>query len=633
MDLYQQFIYKRTYSRWLESEGRREHWEETVQRYFDFFRKHLVSSGKYTSEEFSEKESWIKPLVLNLHVMPSMRALWTAGPALEESNVAGYNCSYISVDSLRAFDEAMYILMCGTGLGFSVESQFVSKLPEIAETFYQTETTIVVKDSKIGWAKAYKELLTLLASGQIPTIDYSHIRPEGSRLKTFGGRASGPKPLQELFAFAIKIFKSRAGKSLRSIDCHDLMCKTAEVVVVGGVRRSALISLSDPDDYLMQRAKAGSWWDENPQRSLSNNSLNYQNYPSIGEFMAEWLSLYESKSGERGIFSTKAAQDHIDRNNHRYPSKRARDPKLQYGCNPCSEILLQSNQFCNLTEIVLRPSMSNHDFLNCARAAAVLGVWQATLTDFKYLRKVWKSTTESERLLGVSLTGIADLGSQIIPYREMRQAVHEAANTETDKLGIERSTSMTAIKPSGSVSQLVNSSSGIHERFAPFYIRRVRVAKSDPITPFLKSKGVPCEDDVMNSKTAIFSFPQKAPEGALCVGARSAVAQFRHWMHVMEAWADHKVSCTIYVKEHEWLELGAEVFKHLDKCSGVSFLPYSDHTYQQAPYEAISEARYADLTTQIPLEIDWSELSSFEQDDNTTGAQNLACTGDKCELL
>lgn len=570
----------------------------------------------------------------------------TAGEALDRDNVAGYNCAYLAVDSPRAFDETMYVLMCGTGVGFSVERQYIQKLPEIAEEFHDTETTITVADSKIGWAKAYREFIQLLYAGQVPQWDVSKVRPAGSKLKTFGGRASGPDPLVELFNFSIEVFKNAAGRKLTSIECHDLMCKVADIVVVGGVRRSALISLSNLTDERMRVAKSGQWWDANPQRALANNSVCYTEKPDMGIFMKEWEALYESKSGERGIFSRAAAARVAERNGRR-------DTSHDFGTNPCSEIILRPKQFCNLSEVVVRSTDTFDDLKRKVRQAAILGTLQSTLTDFRYLSKAWSNNTEEERLLGVSLTGIMDhpvlsgnerwidpslinISNDIISLESVLQELKEIAietNKEwATKLGIPMSTAITCVKPSGTVSQLVDSASGIHPRYSSHYIRTVRTDKKDPIYHFLKEQGVPVEDALgKEDSTAIFSFPMKAPEGSVMRDDRSALEQLELWKVYAEHYTEHKPSITVYVKEDEWLEAGAWVYKNFDICSGVSFLPHSDHSYKQAPYQDISKEEYEKLISEMP-NVNWEDLEKYESDDMTEGSQELACTGISCEL-
>lgn len=564
--------------------------------------------------------------------MPSMRCLMTAGDALERDNVAGFNCSYMAIDHVRSFDELMYVLMCGTGVGFSVERQYINQLPEVAHTIEDTDTTLVVRDSKIGWATALKQLISLLYAGQAPKWDVSKVRGAGERLVTFGGRASGPKPLVDLFTFTTALFKGAAGRKLSSIECHDLVCKIAEIVVVGGVRRSALISLSNLTDDRMRRAKSGQWWEENAQRALANNSACYTEKPDIESFMKEWSSLYESKSGERGLFSRVASQAQAAKNGRR-------DSGWEFGTNPCSEIILRSNQFCNLSEVVVRADDSIEDLKRKVELATILGTLQSSLTKFRYLRPLWKRNTEEECLLGVSLTGImdhpilSDETSVVLPtLLEEFKTIAVLTNAEwADKLGVNKSTAITCVKPSGTVSQLVNSASGIHPRFSPYYIRTVRGDVKDPMSELLISQGVPHEQDVMNSSNVVFSFPQKAPENAVCTDDVGAMKQLALWKIYQDSWCEHKPSITVYYTDEEFLEVGAWLYKEFDDVSGVSFLPRTEHTYAQAPYQDITKEEYEKLSSEMP-EIDWGMLYSFEAEDNTVGSQTLACTGNNCEL-
>lgn len=572
----------------------------------------------------------IRQALLDLDVCGSMRVAMTAGEALERDNVAGFNCSYVAVEDIRCFDEIMYVLMCGTGVGFSVERQFISKLPTVSEDFHDTDTTIVVADSKIGWAKAYRELVSLLYQGQVPKWDVSRVRPAGARLRTFGGRASGPQPLVDLFQFSVEVFKKAKGRKLNSLEVHDIVCKIADIVVVGGVRRSALISLSNLTDDRMRNAKMGQWWEENNQRALANNSVCYTEKPDIGAFLKEWTSLYESKSGERGIFSRDASRKIVARSGRR-------DANFEWGTNPCSEIILRSKQFCNLTEVVVRSGDTLDDLKRKVRLATILGTLQSSLTNFRYLGAAWKRNTEEECLLGVSLTGIMDhemlsSGSEVLKLwlEEMKEVAIETNREWASKLGINPSTAITCVKPSGTVSQLVDSASGIHPRYSSYYIRTVRTDKKDPLYQFLKDQGVPVEDSIgKEESTAVFSFPMKAPEGSVMRDDMSAIDQLELWKVYAEHWCEHKPSITVYVREEEWLDVGAWVYKHFDLISGVSFLPHSDHVYKQAPYQEITEEVYNDLVAKMP-KIDWDSLVEF--DDNTEGAQQLACVSGSCEI-
>ena len=622
---YQSFIHKSRYARWLDDEGRREGWAETVSRYMNF----LVGK-KVSGSVFKE----IEEAILGLEVMPSMRALMTAGPALARDNTAGYNCSYLAVDTPVAFDEAMFILLCGTGVGFSVERQSIQKLPEVPELLEFSETTIVVKDSKEGWAKALRQLITLLYSGEIPKWDVSRVRPAGAKLKTFGGRASGPTPLVDLFNFAISTFKGAQGRKLSSIECHDLMCFIGQIVVVGGVRRSAMISLSNLSDDRMRHAKSGSWWENNPQRALANNSVSYTEKPDSLSFMREWMALVESGSGERGIFNREASKKQAAKNGRR-------DPNHEFGTNPCSEIILRNGQLCNLTECVVRATDTVEDLERKVRIATILGTIQSTFTKLPYLRKVWQKNTEEERLLGVSMTGIMDnplmttSNEGLETTLEHLKQIAVTTNAKWAKrLGIPASTAISCVKPSGTVSQLVDSASGIHARHSAYYIRTVRGDNKDPLTQFMSDQGIPNEPDVMKpDQTTVFSFPMKAPEGAIVTADMSAVEQLEMWLAYQRSWCEHKPSVTINVKNDEWFEVGAFVYKHFDEMSGVSFLPFNEHTYQQAPYQECLATDYHILLDQMPDSIDWTKLSDYEQEDNTAGSQTLACSGDSCEIV
>lgn len=620
----QSYVHKSRYARWLEEEGRRETWEETVNRYVSFFATKYP--GLYPAEQ-------IRSHILSLKTMPSMRALMTAGPALARDNVAGFNCSYIAIDNVRAFDEILYVLMCGTGVGFSVERQEIAKLPTVPEEFHLSETTIVVRDSKMGWASAYRELLSMLFSGRIPQWDVSRVRPAGAKLKTFGGRASGPKPLVDLFKFTVETMKSAAGRKLTSVECHDLVCKVADIVVVGGVRRSALISLSNLSDDRMRAAKSGQWWIENGQRALANNSAVYTERPEMEIFLAEWKSLIESKSGERGIFSRVAARKAAALHGRR-------DPNQDFGTNPCGEILLRSAEFCNLTEVVVRAEDTLDALMDKVEVATIMGTFQSALTDFRYLRSIWKHNSEEERLLGVSMTGIMDhpLLSKVTDLTKEWLAKLRAHAVHTnkiwaDKLGIKPSVAITTVKPSGTVSQLVDSASGIHPRFAKYYIRTVRADKKDPLAQLMRELGFPVEDCVNKPDTTdVFSFPVKGPEDGVFRNDMTAVEQLEHYAMIKEFWCEHNPSITVYVRDNEWLGVGNWVYNNFDDVGGVSFLPYSDHVYQQAPYTECSEAAYLDLKSKMP-EMNWDDLSNFERDDTTKGTQTLACAAGVCEIV
>ncbi len=629
---YQNFIALSRYARWKEDEQRRETWSETVTRYFDYMARHLRDNCNYKLSDSLRGE--LEEAVLSIAVMPSMRALMTSGPALDRCHVGGYNCSYVPVDSPRAFDETMYILMCGTGVGFSVERNCIEKLPLVAEDFHRTDTVIKVGDSRPGWAKSLKELIAMLYTGQIPEWDVSEVRPAGARLKTFGGRASGPQPLVELFEFVVQKFRGAAGRRLYPIECHDIMCKIGEVVVVGGVRRSALISLSNLNDDQMAHAKSGQWWEHEGQRALANNSVAYKVKPEMGTFMREWLSLYDSKSGERGIFNRQSAIKQAAKNGRR-------DTEYDFGCNPCSEIILRPYQFCNLSEVVVRQSDTLDTLKEKVRLATILGTFQATLTNFKYLRKIWKDNTEEERLLGVSLTGIMDnpmtskAGERLnVLLGILKDEAVRTNEAMAKQLGIPQSTAVTCVKPSGTVSQLTDAASGIHARHNPFYIRTVRGDNKDPLTQFLISQGIPSEPDVMKpDSTTVFSFPMQSPLGAITRTQMNAIEQLELWLTYQRYWCEHKPSVTISVKENEWMDVGAWVYKHFDEVSGISFLPFSEHTYQQAPYQDIDKDEYKKFLTKMPKNVDWSLLQEFEKEDTTTGGRELACTAGVCEIV
>jgi ribonucleoside-triphosphate reductase (thioredoxin) len=622
---YQSFIATSRYARWIESENRRENWRETVERFIT-----NVVKGKVDVRT----EDDILFAMLNLEVMPSMRSVMTAGPALARDNTAGYNCAYMPVDDVKSFDEAMFILLCGTGVGFSVERQYINKLPDIPELLFVSDDVITVHDSKEGWAKALRKLIALLYAGEIPTWDVSKVRPAGAKLKTFGGRASGPAPLVELFKYVVSKFGDAKGRKLSSIEVHDIMCKIGEVVVVGGVRRSAMISLSNLSDDRMRNAKSGMWWEHQGQRALANNSVAYTEQPDMETFMREWLSLVESKSGERGIFSRIASRKQAAKNGRR-------NIDHEFGTNPCSEILLRPNQFCNLSEVVVRATDSIEDLERKVRLATIIGTVQSTLTNFPYLRKIWTKNTEEERLLGVSLTGILDnkllttANAGLEATLERLKDVAIATNAEwAERLGIPVSTAISCVKPSGTVSQLVDSASGIHARHSAYYVRTVRGDNKDPLTQFMKDQGIPSEPCVMKpDSTTVFSFPQKSPEGAITRNDMSAIEQLDFILTYQRHWTEHKVSCTVTVKENEWMEVGAYVYKHFDEMSGVSFLPHSDHTYQQAPYQDCTKHEYEMLLSVMPDKIDWAKLSEYETEDTSKGTSTFACSGGTCEIV
>jgi ribonucleoside-triphosphate reductase len=655
---YENFIALSRYARWVEEDNRRETWKETVDRYFNFMLNNLNKNFNYVPDEILVSN--LKDAVYNRNVMPSMRALMTSGSALERDNVAGYNCAFLPVDSPRSFDETMYVLMCGTGVGFSVEYKYINQLPPVPLEFEKTNDVIIVEDSKQGWATAYRTLLENLWDGKIPSIDVTNVRPAGARLKTMGGRSSGPQPLVNLFDFTISKFKSAAGRALKPIEAHDIMCKIGEVVVVGGVRRSAMISLSNINDIEMAHAKAGNWWESNTQRALSNNSVAYSRKPDMEQFIAEWKSLYDSKSGERGIYNVAAAQAQA--------AKYGRDPNIHYGTNPCSEIILRPYQFCNLSEVVIRENDDEESVTHKVKLATILGTWQSTLTNFDYIRDIWRENTEEERLLGVSLTG--QFGNKLfagkarsagsfeltegggLVYDEdiinkdnmlrlehilqrMRTKARETNAIEAKNIGITPSASITCVKPSGTVSQLVGVSSGMHPWHSPYYIRTVRGSKGDPISVFLKEVGIPVEDDVMKpNDTYVFSFPVKAPEGAIIRNDLTAIDHLNTWLVYQRAWCEHKPSITVSVKEEEWMEVGAWVYKHFDEVSGISFLPHSDHSYKQAPYQEVTKGDYEELLAKMPKNIRWEDLSFYETEDGTSTNATLACSSDgNCELV
>lgn len=619
---FQSFIHTSRYARWVETEQRRETWSETVDRYID-----KVVGNKVDQSIASE----IRDAILSLEVMPSMRAMMTAGKALERDNVAGYNCSYLPVDDPKSFDEAMFILLCGTGVGFSVERQYVNKLPEVPDELFNSDTTIVVADSKEGWAKAYRQLVALLYSGEIPKWDVSKVRPSGAKLMTFGGRASGPGPLIDLFQFTIETFKEAKGRKLSSIECHDLMCKIGEIVVVGGVRRSAMISLSNLSDDRMRHAKTGQF---PPHRYLANNSVAYTEKPDAQAFLREWSALADSGSGERGVFNRVASQKQALKYGRR-------DADFKFGTNPCSEIILRPYQFCNLTELVVRATDTLQTLERKVRIATILGTIQSTMTKFPYLRKVWQKNTEEERLLGVSMTGIMDNtltngkeGGLNVLLDHLREVAVETNAEWADKMGIERSAAITCVKPSGTVSQLVDSASGIHARHNDYYIRTVRGDNKDPLTQFMKDQGIPSEPCVYKGDTTtVFSFPVKAPDGAITRTDMTAIEQLEMWLTYQRHWCEHKPSVTVSVKKNEWFEVGAFVYEHFDEMSGVSFLPFDDHVYQQAPYQDIDAQQYEEMLAKMPEKIDWSQLSQYEAEDGTKASQTLACVSGVCEIV
>ena len=631
---YQSFIHQSRYSRWLEEEGRRETWEETVTRLLNFYKVFIKDKHDYSLPKELYTDLYVA--MVTLKIMPSMRAMMTAGPALERNHIAAYNCSYLPVDSPRAFDECLYILMHGTGVGFSVERQYINQLPPIPDVVEESETTIIVQDSKEGWFRGFKELINLLYAGMLPRWDMSKLRPAGAKLKTFGGRASGPDPLDDLFQFTCSMFKKAAGRRLSSIECHDLMCKVADVVVVGGVRRSALISLSNLSDDRMRHAKSGSWWETEPHRALANNSVCYTDGSAdMGSFMREWTALYESKSGERGIFNRQAAQQQAAKYGRR-------DSSIDYGTNPCSEIILRPKQFCNLSEVVVRADDTPETLQKKVELATILGTIQSCFTDFKGLSRQWMRNTEEERLLGVSLTGILDSKMMSNVSKEnitsllsnLRLTAVSTNRKWAKYLGIEPSAAITCVKPSGTVSQLVDAASGIHPRHSAYYIRTVRADKKDPLTKFMTKKGFPVEDELLKPQSmSVFSFPVKAPVGALTRNSLSAIDHLKVWQVYSNHWCEHKPSITVSIQENEWMEVGSYVYENFDEMSGISFLPMSEHTYKQAPYQDTTREDYEDLLKKMPKDVDWQALSEYEEEDNTMGSQTLNCTGDVCEIV
>lgn len=627
---YQQFIHAAHYAKWVEEKQRRETWEETVDRYMVYMRNHLQKNlGMKLENEIMQEISYS---ILSLNVLPSMRALWSAGVALERENAAGFNCAFLAINRPQAFDEAFYLLMAGCGIGFSVERQFIKDLPIVAEEFCPTDTQIIVDDSREGWASSLRELISLLYSGRIPRWDLSRIRPAGARLKTMGGRASGPLPIDELFRFAVNLFIDAKGSRLTSIQCHDMMCKIASAVIVGGVRKGAMISLSNLSDQRMQKAKNGQWWETNPYRSLANNSVAYTETPDLDIFMGEWLSLYESKSGERGIFNRQAVTKKIEKSGKR-------DPNHEFGTNPCSEITLRDRQMCNLSQVTVRSNDDLKSLINKIRTATILGTIQSTMTHFNHISKAWKENCEDERLLGVGMTGIMDNPILNRPTKELAEVLtrlkEEAVETNkvwAEKLGVKPSAAVTTIKPAGNSSQLTDTASGLHPRYAKYYIRTVRMSKLDPLANMMIDYGVPCEDDIINPQsTGIFSFPIESPKGSLLRNKLSAIEHLELWKFYQDYYTEHKPSITCSIRKNEWIHVSAWVYDHFDEISGVSFLPYSDHIYKQAPYQECSEEEYKEAASKMPEKIDWSLLSKYEKDDMTTGAQELACVGNSCE--
>lgn len=621
MDVYQNFIHKSRYARYVPEMQRRETWAETVARYCDFWKEKYPDIFPYQE---------VYDAIFNQEVMPSMRALMTAGKALDRDNMAGFNCSFAPIDDTRVFDEILYILMCGTGVGFSVERQNINNLPCVAEEFHKSETVIVVRDSKIGWATALREYIAMLYGGKIPQVDTSRLRPEGAPLKTFGGRSSGPKPLIKMFAEITRIFSKAAGRKLTSVECHDIVCIIASCVVVGGVRRSALISLSNLTDARMRDCKSGDFGRTDPQRYLANNSVAYTEKPDATIFLDEWMALIKSNSGERGVFSRVAADKKIAENGRR-------EPGYAWGTNPCGEIILRPYGLCNLSEVVVRAEDDKLSLAKKVRIAAIIGTFQSTLTNFRYVRKVWSKNAEEERLLGVSLTGImdnvmlngvGDLDDLAVMLETLKGVSVETNKTWAERLGIPVSAAITTVKPSGTVSQLVDSASGIHPRFSPFYRRNVRNSKHDPISAFLIDKGVPYEVSDTDERTLVFSFPQKAPEGAICTVDVSAIKQLEHYLIFKKHWCEHNPSITIYVKPNEWIALANMVYENFDEIGGISFLPIDDSAYTQKPYEFLTKEEYD--AEYVSHDINWDDFK--EDQDNVESTKELACVAGYCEL-
>jgi len=629
MNLYRQFISLSRYARWKDEELRRETWDETVHRFISFMRNHLKENTSYELEESLEDELY---QAIYMHeVMPSMRLLMTAGEPVEIDNICAYNCSYLAINRPQAFDEVLYILMNGTGVGFSVEKEDVDKLPEIPADIEKVDRTIIVGDSKLGWAKAFRQLLESLWNGEEVSVDYSKIRPMGSRLKTFGGRASGPDPLKKLFGFTVDTFREAAGRHLKPIEVHDIVCKIGSCVEVGGVRRSALISLSDLNDADLRVAKTGEWWREKSFRSQANNSAVYEGKPSMGQFMEEWVSLYNSKSGERGIFNRDACRTVISRNGRR-------EANHKFGTNPCSEIILRDMQFCNLTEVVIRESDCTDTLMRKVQLATILGTFQASLTNFRHINPNFEQNCREEALLGVSLTGIMDnhLTASADPelLTNLKATAISTNEKYADKLGINKSKAITCVKPSGTVSQLVDSASGIHPRHSEYYIRRVRGDLKDPMTQYMMANGFPHEQcSYQPENVVVFSFPQASPTSSIMRDQLSAIDHLKIWKRYQLYWCEHKPSITVSIKDHEWMEVGQFVWDNFELMSGISFLPYSEHTYEQAPYEEIDEDSYARMVTDLPCLDSWEGLKKWEVEDSTKGAQTAACVAGQCEIV
>ncbi len=622
-----EFVYYRTYSRWVEAEDRRETWIETVDRYMSFMAENL--KDKLSEKEYTE----IRNFILEHKSVPSMRLLQFAGKAARTTNVCAYNCSFIAPTLLQDFGEIAYILMCGTGVGFSVEYQTVETLPQIKRQTGTMLTDYIIEDSKEGWADAIVYGMQTWYDGKDVRFDYSKIRPAGSRLKTMGGRASGPGPLRDLMDFMRNRILARQGRRLKTIDVHDVICKIGEVVVAGGVRRSALISLSDLDDQEMRNSKIGTFYYHSPQRSMANNSAIYNSKPTPEEFMEEWLALMKSGTGERGIFNRGSLRDQL-------PARRVElvDEGLNImGTNPCGEIILQSKQFCNLTEVIARPEDTEATLMEKIRVATILGTYQATLTNFPYLSKDWQQNCRTERLLGVSITGQWDCPAvrESAMLQKLKTKAQEVNQEYAKRFGINPSTCITCVKPSGNTSQTTDSSSGLHPRYSPYYLRRVRISATDPLFHMLRDQKVPYYPEVgqtmENATTFVVEFPIKSPDGAICRNDITALEQLEYWKNVKESYTEHNPSVTVYVGEQEWFEVGNWVYKNWDIVGGISFLPRSNHAYALAPYQEITKEEYEAARANFP-QLDFSDLVLYEKSDETENKREIACAGGACEL-
>ncbi len=623
-----EFVYYTTYSRWLPEKGRRETWLETIDRYLGFMRDNL--GDKLSEAEYGE----IREYMLHMRAMGSMRLLWSAGKAAKKSNIAGYNCAFIAPSKWQDFAEIMFILMNGTGIGFSVEHQTVEQLPMIKKQTGEAPLKFTIPDSREGWCDAFAIGLKTWAEGKDIVYDYSQIRPQGARLATMGGRASGPAPLKSLLDFTRERMLARQGRRLSTVDAHDIICKTGEVIVAGGVRRAALISLSDLDDQGMREAKNGQFWNTQPQRAMANNSSIYNEKPSVPEFLDEWVNLVKSGTGERGIFNRGQLKSQLPARRWKIFQKGVDTA----GTNPCGEIVLQSKQFCNLSEVVARPDDTEESLLEKVRIATILGTYQATLTHFPYLSKEWRQNCEEEALLGVSVTGQWDLKPSLRnaqTFRKMREVAIETNRKYAARFGINPSTCITTTKPSGNGSQLFDSSSGLHPRHAPYYIRRVRIENHNPLFKMLREMGVPHHPEVgqtaESATTFVLEFPVAAPKGSVYKDDLTAIQQLEYWKLLKENYTEHNPSATISVSDDEWLEVANWVYANWDLVGGLSFLPRSNHVYRLAPYEAITKEHYEELVKNFPV-IDFSKIVLFEFDDETKGSKELACVSGTCEV-